>query len=135
MNTVEPDTLLPLIHQYLDAVDNCCSALAACAGTTALLRASRDGRLPRRGHVHRRFSFRFHGIGCAFLRGRIVVDVDFVHDGVWDAFDAWRLRLFAASIGADLPVTPELIAALEAQGAVVPVGTGTISNHLKRLAP
>ena len=96
------------------------------------MRASRDGRLPRYGHISRHFTFRFHGIGCAFQRGKLIVDVDFPSDGEWDAFDAWRLSLFAGALNKDpLQVAPiqEALEALLTRGLIVPTGT----NRLLRL--
>jgi hypothetical protein len=112
-----------LIKMYLSAADNCCAALALCAGGNDLLGAWLGGRLPRRGHVFRQFTFTFHGRGCRFTRGRLEVDVDFEFNGEWDAFDVWRLHRFARSFeefsGASLEDMTEMATLLLTDGIIV----------------
>lgn len=62
--------------------------------------------IPRRGVLPSGRTYLFHGLGCLFEKDGMVTDMDFVVNDMGfgdgcriDGFDAWRLSLFAESIG------------------------------------
>jgi hypothetical protein len=74
----------------------------------------RDSRIPRRGTLPSGRIYSFHGIGCRFEKDGIVADMDFGSDGRTDGFDAWRLHIFAESIGDEIVTIEEIQSALDA---------------------
>lgn len=58
-----------------------------------------DGRQVRTGKLEGIGEFRMHGIGCRFdLISGEIVDFDWDADGR-ESFDAWRLKIYADSLG------------------------------------
>jgi hypothetical protein len=77
--------------------------------------------IPHAGTLPSGRTFSFHGFGCYFQCGQVVVDVDFGPDGRIDGFDAWRLSLFAKSLNVadvDHKRLKELLRELERKGEI-----------------
>lgn len=66
-----------------------------------VLRSVRAGELERRADVAGGFSYSVHGRGCLMVGpDGAEVDIDLLPDG-HEAFDVWRLEMFARSVGMD----------------------------------
>eukprot|EP00456_Euglypha_rotunda_P009980 TRINITY_DN1238_c0_g1_i1.p1 TRINITY_DN1238_c0_g1~~TRINITY_DN1238_c0_g1_i1.p1 ORF type:complete len:136 (-),score=4.21 TRINITY_DN1238_c0_g1_i1:160-567(-) len=92
------DAIRRLIHDYSTAVRESLADLLATYPTYRMI--PRDLQIPQRGILPSGRTYKFHGIGCRFVKHGIVVDMDFgIVDGELrtDGFDAWRLRTFASS--------------------------------------
>uniref|UniRef100_A0AAU2A8F8 DUF6896 domain-containing protein n=1 Tax=Streptomyces sp. NBC_00093 TaxID=2975649 RepID=A0AAU2A8F8_9ACTN len=64
-----------------------------------VLKAVRARELERRAHSDVGFSYSIHGRGCRMIGpDGAVIDMDLLLDGS-EAFDAWRLEVFARSVG------------------------------------
>ncbi|HEY4311964.1 MAG TPA: hypothetical protein VGN12_21125 [Pirellulales bacterium] len=119
--------LLDIIHDYLREADRLCKQLAIKAGTRTLLAAWRSQQIPKDGELSTGTSYSFHGIGVCFEFDGLIVDVDFANDGEWDAFDTWRLHLFARGRATfesiqDFFTLKEYLNQLEADGLIKRAG-------------
>jgi hypothetical protein len=96
--------VLTLIHEYRRLGEKAIDGLKKLCYGADPLRAWHSGRLNKTGTLTEPVArYDFHGVGCRFQIGELVVDLDFGPDERHDGFDAWRLWLLANS-----GVTPKL---------------------------
>src|SRR5205807_2697053 len=90
--------MLVLIHQYQSAASKAVDGLKASTKARDLLTEWRAGRIAQRGQLQNpKGWYQFHGVGCRFETGGLIVDVDFGPEGRHDGFDGWRLWQFSQS--------------------------------------
>ncbi|MFI1940673.1 DUF6896 domain-containing protein [Streptomyces purpureus] len=75
-----------------------------------VLESVRAGELERKAQSSAGFSYSVHGRGCRMVGpDGAQIDLDLLLDGA-EAFDAWRLRVFARSVGmSPVPLESDLV--------------------------
>jgi hypothetical protein len=85
-------TLLQLITLFLSRINEAENIMKSHFNVDEPMHFRSNG-IERVGNIGD-YSYAFHGIGCRFKFGKLVVDYDYSEDGQTNGFDLWRLSQF-----------------------------------------
>lgn len=96
MNALQKLDVYDQIVEFIDMARRLVSEMQSRYECDKLLAGYRNKRIEKTGAVNETWDYCFHGAGCRFEYGDVLVDVEFGEDGRYDLCDAWRVFQFVS---------------------------------------